>query len=65
MERIMSMIMRRLMNKGINSGIRAASQRGQKREDMTPEQRQITKNSQKRTKNVAQAMRLMRRVTKL
>lgn len=68
MERILSMIVRRLMNKGINHGIRAASRRGQNRQDDGgdgQQARRMNQQGQKNTKGLRQASRMMKRITKL
>ena len=64
MERLLSMIMRRLVNKGINTGIRAASNRGRKAQDDTPETREMNWQGQKNTRGLRQATRMLRRISK-
>lgn len=65
MERVLSMILRRLVNKGVNQGIKAASNRGKKQGEDTPEGRQMNKQDQQNAKGLRQATRLMRRITRL
>ena len=64
MERLLRMIVRRLVNKGVNSGLRAASRRGQKNSDMTPEERRLQRQGQQNTRGLRQATRMLRRISK-
>ncbi|WP_298261637.1 hypothetical protein [uncultured Litoreibacter sp.] len=56
---VIRMVMRRVINMGINKGIDVAAKRGQRGEDLTPEQRQKAGEHSKRAK---QAVRMSRRI---
>lgn len=64
MERLLSMILRRLVNKGVNSGIKAASNRGRKDQDESPEARQMNRQGQQNARGMRQATRMLRRISK-
>ena len=64
MERILNMILRRLVSKGINSGIKAASNRGNKNREHSPENRQSVQPGQNGKGQLRQASRLLRRLTR-
>jgi len=54
---VINLVFRRLLNKGMNAGIDAATRRGQRDEDLTPEQRAELRRSQQRNRRMAQAAR--------
>lgn len=56
---VIRMVMRRVVNMGINKGVDVAAKRGQRGEDLTPEQRRAAGAQTKRTK---QAVRMARRI---
>lgn len=56
---VIRMVTRRLINMGINKGIDVAAKRGQRGEDLTPEQRKAAGETTKRAK---QAVRMGRRI---
>lgn len=58
---VIRMVMRRLINLGINKGIDAASRRGKKPDELTPEQRRRAGEQSGRTKK---SMRLLRRFSR-
>ncbi|MCF2872291.1 hypothetical protein L0664_14540 [Octadecabacter sp. G9-8] len=64
MERLLSMILRRLVNKGVNSGIKAATNRGGKTRDESPEARKMNRQGQQNGKGLRQATRMLRRISK-
>ena len=57
MNRLINMGMRMLMNKGIE----AASRRGKKLEDMTPEERQAAKRNQQNANKARRGLGIARR----
>jgi len=64
MDRILRMIMRRLVNKGLNSGMRAMSNRGRNGEQATPEERQRAQQGRQTGRNMRQASKLLRRISR-
>lgn len=62
MERVFNMILRTLINKGVNFGIKAASNRGRKTNDNTPESGQTSRQDQKGPGGLRQAGRVLRRM---
>ncbi|MEM6407451.1 MAG: hypothetical protein AAF700_03435 [Pseudomonadota bacterium] len=56
---ILRQVMRRLINAGINKGVDAMAKRRGGGEELTPEQKQVAQEHQKRAK---QAMRMTRRI---
>lgn len=64
MERILNMILRRLVNKGVNSGIKAASNLGNKNRGQSPEERQASTPGKNGSRQLREATRMMRRLTR-
>jgi hypothetical protein len=54
---VINMVFRRLLNKGMNAGINAATRRGQRDDDLTPEQQAELRRSQQRNRRMAQTAR--------
>lgn len=57
MNRLINMGLRMLMNKGID----AASRRGKKSEDMTPQERENAKKARNTTQNAQRSIGMLRR----
>lgn len=64
MERLLNMILRRFVNKGMNAGVRAVSRGDDGASKKTPQDRELQRQGRQTSRNVRQATRMLRRISK-